>query len=49
MLTALEETGKKKAAQYWPDQDNQVLDLPDAGIVIYHELTNYNGDYFERY
>ena len=48
MLTALEESGKNKSEKYWPDQDDQVLDLSNAGIVIYHEMTNYTGDYFQR-
>ena len=48
MLTALEEAGKKKSVKYWPDQNDQVLNLSNAGIIIYHELTNYTGTYLER-
>ena len=48
MLTALEEGEKKKSVRYWPDQEDKVLNLPNAGIEIQYEMTNYTGVYLER-
>ena len=45
MLTALEEKNKKKADQYWPDEDNKDLTISDniqlgrGSIVWALELT----------
>ena len=48
MLTALEEGEKKKSVRYWPDQEDKVLNLSNAGIEIQYEMTNYTGVYLER-
>ena len=48
MLTALEEGEKKKSVRYWPDQEDKVLNLQNAGIEIQYEMTNYTGVYLER-
>ena len=41
MLTALEEKNKKKADQYWPDEENKTLAISDA-----IELGRINHQYF---
>ena len=48
MLTALEEAGKKKADKYWPDEEEKVLMLPNIGISVVHESTDYTGIYLQR-
>ena len=48
MLTALEEAGKKKSIKYWPDEEENVVNLINAGISIYHESTDYSGVYLQR-
>ena len=48
MLTALEEAGKKKSIKYWPDEEDNVVNLINAGISIHHESTDYSGVYLQR-
>eukprot|EP00092_Neocalanus_flemingeri_P068120 GFUD01083196.1.p1 GENE.GFUD01083196.1~~GFUD01083196.1.p1 ORF type:complete len:292 (-),score=81.24 GFUD01083196.1:8-811(-) len=47
MITGLQEGEKKKADQYWPDQENKVMDL-DNGIKLVHKDSSYHGTYFTR-
>ena len=47
MLTGLEEGNKKKADQYWPDQEEEVMDV-GRGIILAHVSTSYQGTFFTR-
>ena len=47
MLTDLEESGKKKADKYWPDEGSPTMALGN-GVTIEHLTTSYQGTYYER-
>ena len=47
MLTGLEEGNKKKADQYWPDKDQETLDLGN-GVNLKHVSTTFQGTYLNR-
>ena len=47
MLTGLEEGNKKKADQYWPDKDQETLDLGN-GVSLKHVSTTFQGTYLNR-
>ena len=47
MLTDLEEGGKKKSDQYWPDRDNEEMEI-GRGISLKHESSSYQGVFISR-
>ena len=47
MITALQEKGKKKADQYWPDKEGETLNI-GAGITLELRSTSYQGTYYHR-
>ena len=47
MLTSLEEGTKKKADQYWPDKDQETVDLGN-GVKLQHVTTSFQGTYLNR-
>ena len=47
MITALQEKNRKKAEQYWPDSETQILDI-GGGIILEHRSTSYQGTYYHR-
>ena len=47
MLTDLMEGGKKKADQYWPDENERMFDL-DAGVKLEFISSSYTWTYYER-
>ena len=47
MITGLEEGNRKKADQYWPDKDNQIMVLENE-VKLVHKETSYQGTYFHR-
>ena len=47
MLTGLKEGNKKKADQYWPDQEQEVMEV-GRGIILAHVSTSYQGTFFTR-
>ena len=48
MITGQKEGNKRKADQYWPDEENKMMDL-ENGIKLEHKQTSYQGTYFHRY
>ena len=47
MITALQERNKKKADQYWPDSETEILNIGE-GITLEHKSTSYQGTYYHR-
>ena len=47
MITALQEGGKVKADQYWPDNENPVKNLGN-GISLEYQTSSFQGDFVER-
>ena len=47
MITALQEKNGKKADQYWPDSETQVLNIGE-GMILEHKSTSYQGTYYHR-
>ena len=47
MITALQEGGKVKADQYWPDNENPVKNLGN-GITLEYQTSSFQGDFVER-
>ena len=48
MLTELEEGGKRKSDQYWPDKDNITMAL-DNGVTLEHLTSSYQGTFINRF
>ena len=47
MLTDLQEGGKKKSDQYWPDRDNEEMEI-GSGISLKHMSSSYQGVFINR-
>ena len=47
MITCLVEGKKKKADQYWPDEENRKMDLGNGHQLEYVD-TSYQGTYYHR-
>ena len=47
MLTDLQEGGKRKSDQYWPDRDNIEMEI-GSGISLKYESSSYQGVFITR-
>ena len=47
MITALQEKGKKKADQYWPESETEVLNI-GGGTTLELRSTSFQGTYYHR-
>ena len=47
MLTDLQEGGKRKSDQNWPDRDNEEIEI-GSGISLKHVSSSYQGVFISR-
>ena len=49
MITALQEKGKKKADQYWPDSESDELNIGGGITLKQHKESSYQGTFTHRF